>query len=465
MSRSLFRVLPVRWPDAERPLFMDGTTFGQLYAAAATIRSQVLDTGSRVLCLASDNRFEVAAAIVAATVEDLRLVLPYSLTPAVVEAACRQQRCTSILGEVGQRLTGINYVETADQAHRAAPRPPDPDGGEGHLCLYTGGTTGRPRAWVRTLKSLYLEADVLGSHLELGAEDRVLATVSPLHIYGFMVSVLLPLRMGAQVVRGSSYYPREVESSLRDQGCTLLVTTPPHLRLLGKGLRGSDSLRLAVSSGSMLGVPDAQRFHAETASPIVEVYGSTETGVVACRCRARGDADWTPVRGVEWRIEQERLWVRSPFLSESLAVDGDGFYRTGDRAAAAEIDGAPVQSPEGFVLHGRVDGVVKVAGVRVDVGLVEERIQGLTGVRDACVISHGVDGLRENVLLAAVVFDGPMDALKRRLHDVLTPAEFPRRIVQVSALPTSPPGKHDRQAVRTLLRSLADPEKDSHGQQ
>ncbi len=461
----MLRALPVHWPEEERLLFTDGTTFGQLYAAAAVIRAQVDGSGGRGLCVASDDRFEVAAAIVAASVDDLRMVLPYSLTPAVVEAACREQRCASILGEADHALREIHHVQLDGPTPRSGPRPSDPGGDVGSLCLHTGGTTGQPRAWRRSLQSLFLEAEVLASQLELCAQDRILATVSPMHIYGFMVSVLMPLRVGAQVVRWSSYYPREVESSLLDQGCTLLVTTPPHLRILGRRLSVSDSFRLAVSSGSMLGMPDAQRFHSETASPIVEVYGSTETGVVASRCRAKEESAWTPVRGVDWRILKERLWVRSPFLSESLVVDPDGYTRTGDRATAAKNDSTRSRSSDGFVLHGRVDGVVKVASVRVDVGEVEERIQGLEGVLDACVITQAVDGLRENVLLAAVVYDGPIETLKRTLRQMLTPVECPRRVVQVSRLPTSPPGKHDRQAVAALVRELAGPEEDPHGQE
>jgi acyl-coenzyme A synthetase/AMP-(fatty) acid ligase len=458
MSRPTLRPLPVQWPDGERSLLMDGTTYGHVYEAAATIRSQIDVSGGRGLCVASEDRFEVAAALVAAALDDLRLVLPYSLTPAVVEAACREQRCASILGEAGTALAGIHPVRLGDRTDQSGVRPSDLVGDLGTLCLHTGGTTGQPRAWRRPLSSLYLEADVLASHLGLCGQDRILATVSPLHIYGFMMSVLLPLRVGAQVARWSAYYPREVESSLRDQGCTVLVTTPPHLRILSRGLRVSDAFRLAVSSGSMLGHPDALRFHSETASPIVEVYGSTETGVVATRCRARGEAAWIPARGVDWRIEQDRLWVRSPFLSESLAVDSEGYTRTGDRATVAAAD----VTADGFILHGRVDGVVKVASVRVDVGGVEERIRGLAGVRDACVITHAVDGLRENVLLAAVVYDGPVETLKRTLQQVLPPVECPRRVVLVNRLPTSPPGKHDRQAVQALLRSVAEDEAEPH---
>lgn len=462
MLHAQTRGMPERWPEGEQPLLSDGLTFGHVYAAAAEIRSQVAATPGRVLCLASDDRFHVFAAVIAATTGEIDLVLPHSLDSAVVEAACTDQGCTSLLGDV-EGVPGVTRIHLTEPlspigAPASAPAPQ-----LSRISLYTGGSTGAPRVWHRILAGLFDEAAVVGGRVGVRAGDRLLATVSPLHIYGLMVSVLIPLRKGAQVVRRSSYFPREVEASLAEHQCTVLVATPPHLRILSRGLQVGAGFHRASSSGSMLLASDARRFFELTGAPIVECYGATEVGIVATRCRAQGEDWWTGVDGVQWQLRNQRLWVSSPFLAEGMAVDEQGFTRTGDRISLAQPAAGAQGSVQGFVLHGRVDGVVKVAGVRVDVGGVEEQIQGLSRVRDACVISREVEGLHENVLLAAVVYDGEEAELKRRLHQVLPPAECPRRVVRVEALPTTPSGKHDRQAVTELLERLLPAEEESRG--
>lgn len=54
--------------------------------------------------------------------------------------------------------------------------------------------------------------------------------------------------------------------------------------------------------------------------------------------------------------------MRSPYISPDLPVDEQGFFLANDRAEARSTDGLP----NGFLLKGRSDAVVKVGGKRVD---------------------------------------------------------------------------------------------------
>lgn len=431
---------------------MDGTTRRDIWAAAQGILDRMAPLANRSLCVATVDRFGVAAAVVAAAQGALHLVLPHGLEPGQVDAACREQHCVAVLGDVAPELSGLTHLDLEDRPKKLDGQQLSSRNGTARISLHTGGSTGRPRVWHRTLRSMLKEAELLASHLEVVAQDRILATVSPLHIYGFMLSVLVPLGTGAQVVRRSSYYPREVEAMLHERACTMLAATPPHLRILSRSIGAPGNLRLVVSSGSMLPARDAERVHQRTGTRVVEIYGATETGVVATRCRAEGQTDWTALAGVDVRIEADRLAVRSEYLAQGLTVARDGFFRTGDLATLSAAKQGGIDA-DGFSLHGRVDGIVKVAGVRVDVLGVQEQIRLLPGVLDACVVSAAVDGPRENALQMVVVYDGPTAELQNALKQRLSPVECPRRILRLDQIPLSPPGKHDRQAVRALFET------------
>ncbi len=478
------------------PLLLDGPEAEVITALARAILRRMGASSAEALCVATEDRLEVMAAVLATWMGGLHLVLPHGLERSQVEAACREHRCGALLGEAPVDLpetvrlgaegrVGPELTPSADRSLHGATLAQvhlsSAGAGQGSVTLHTGGSTGRPRAWRRSLPSLLGEADALISRLGLRGTDRLMATVSPLHIYGLMLSVLVPLRLGAGVVRRSGYFPREVEGATRRWGCTVLVATPPHLRILGRGAEELTGLRLITSSGSMLFGSDAEAVYARTRAPVVEVYGSTETGAVATRCRARGQSRWAPLQEVDARVHGGRLQVRSPFLSEGLARREDGFVDTGDRASwpgGQEVFGpggahpagdhpadvaadaaAPPGDDKGFVLLGRADGVIKIAGVRVDMLGVEEVIRSLPGVRDACVVSVAVEGLRENALLAAVVADSGQEELRRALDASLSPAERPRRILWLDQMPVSPPGKHDRRAVLALF---GDPDTGEH---
>ncbi|MFH2005816.1 MAG: AMP-binding protein [bacterium] len=446
-SPCLFRA----WPAPARPLFGEEIRYGHVYAAAGALSLAVKACNTQRLCVGTEDRFALAAAALAALKDGFSLVLPHTLHGPVLSTVCEELRCGAVLAEAELApTTGIPRIAPpSPQEETGAPEPPLSTG-QTFVSLYTGGSTGQPRVWHKRPENILTEAQVFAEHLGITPEDRVLATVTPLHIYGLIHSVLIPLTVGSRVVRETSYFPAEVEAAARREAATILVTTPPHLRLLAGALRGIPSLRFALSSGSMLQQGDAERFHVETGLGVTEGYGSTETGGVATRCRAAGQSCWTPLPGVETRVEQERLWVRSPFLSPELATDPDGFFRTGDRAQT--VDSA---LPGQFELFGRVDGIVKVAGVRVDVDDVEQRIRALNGVIDVCVLARPVAGIRETELSAVVVTSEPLERLRRRIAAALEPAATPRRLLTTDRLPTTPPGKHDRDAIRALLDGQA----------
>ena len=137
------------------------------------------------------------------------------------------------------------------------------------------------------------------------------------------------------------------------------------------------SLRLAFSSAAPLDPGDAACFLEKTGVAVTEIYGSTETGGVATRADGGKEGFWTPYACIEWKILSERLCVRSDFISPDLPRDAEGYFITSDRVS--QVEGNL------FRFLGRADHIVKIAGKRVDLEEIRERIRRIPGVTDAFI--------------------------------------------------------------------------------
>jgi acyl-coenzyme A synthetase/AMP-(fatty) acid ligase len=199
---------------------------------------------------------------------------------------------------------------------------------------------------------------------------------------------------------------------------------------------------VAFSSGGFLEKAHSLAFSRATKAPVEEVYGSTETGGIAHRSRMRDEKAFKAFPPVSWKIENERLLVKSPFISPALPLNDKGYYLTGDRACLSE---------EGFELLGRVDSVVKVGGNRVELDAVEQKLRSIKAVKDIFIFQVNAKQGRDNEVAAVVESSLDAKELKKLFRKILSPVEMPRHILKVDAIPVTPAGKKDRQAALGLL--------------
>src|SRR5262249_8163800 len=114
------------------------------------------------------------------------------------------------------------------------------------------------------------------------------ATVTHQHIYGLLFRVLWPLAAGRPFAAGRLVFNEEIAH--RVAGPAVLVASPAHLRRLPETVDWSPvraGLRAVFSSGGPLPPEAADATLALLGVAPVEVYGSSETGGVAWRQRAR----------------------------------------------------------------------------------------------------------------------------------------------------------------------------------
>ena len=425
----------------------------RIYRMAARIRQAAPHDAP--LCLGCASREVIAAALLASLAGAPPLLLPPDFG-------------LPVLADL-HRTTGFKALVTTD---RDAARPPsvrviDPSApgsapslsagveargrDEIWAYLFTGGSTGSPQCWSKTVGNLLGEAAFQAARLALTPADVVLATVPGHHIYGLLFTVLAPWLAGARVVSATPSFPAEIAAALAAEKATVLVSVPAHYRLLAGHLDRKTTLRLALSSAGPLPEKDGAAFTRATGVELEEVYGSTETGGIATRRRARGEGALTPFAGMGWQIEDGHLKVRSPFLSPELPRDARGYFRTADQAAA--------EDPDAFVVLGRSDGVVKIGGRRVDLEAVRRQILAIEGVGDAFVFVRPAPGGRQNDLLALV--QGPLEPvrIRARLQADSAPWSVPRTIRTTDRIPMAATGKVDRRAIEALFEEArSDPE-------
>ena len=439
----------VPWP--ERPFLIDGLSHAQLHRQAGRLYHHFQKTGDKTpICLASDDKSVCAAALLAALAGGPPLLLPYALSPQALSAlqalsGYRQALCAPALAlpKGVQRLPLPAELEENEKPLPATPvREPI-------LHLFTGGSTGTPQLWSKTAANLFGEALFIASHHGITAEDRIAASILPYHIYGLLYSVLLPLVSGAAVLAESPSFPEEMVAAVRGRDISILISVPAHYRALAGRSCAPSALRLAFSSAGMLDAADNQAFCQANQVGVVEVYGSTETGGIACRNRFLGEEDFIILPPLTWRQSpEERLMLRSPFLSPELPLDQEGFFHATDRIAP--------KSGNSFSLLGRADLVVKVGGKRVDLETVRLLLHNQPGVREALVLALPTGDGREN-RIAAVVTPMPgqrpdTEALRHALAQHLEPYALPRILRVVERIPVRANGKYDREATIALVQ-------------
>ncbi|MQP66430.1 amino acid adenylation domain-containing protein [Niveispirillum sp. SYP-B3756] len=371
-----------------------------------------------------------------------------------------------------------------DLEEEPVPVPPGVTADSPAYIMYTSGSTGRPKGVVvphRGINRLVKDADF--ARLDADQVMLMLAPVSfdasTLEIWGALLNggtlVIAPpleddlLALG-RVIRESGVTTLWVTAGL----FTLLVENGlDDLRGVRQLLTGGDFMPRRAAADVLARLPD---------TTLINGYGPTEnTTFTTCHAFGPGplgdvvpvgraisgttvyivDAHGNPVppgvagelltggEGLALGYHNRPDLTAERFVTQEFAFDGlrwsERLYRTGDLARwvpdPAGGDGLVVD------LLGRVDAQVKIRGFRVEPGEVEAALGALPGIADCAVVARRDDGqarlvayyvAREGATLA-----DPRAALARQLPDHLVPAQ----IVALPALPVTPNGKVDRQAL------------------
>ena len=145
--------------------------------------------------------------------------------------------------------------------------------------LYTSGSTGTPQRVSKPVVSPDREARLLAAHFgERLAGCHVVASVVLHHLYGLTFRVVLPMALGLPLHASLLNYAEQL-SALPDDKRYLFISSPAFLKRLDASLTPPPS-----TCSSPLAARCRQEVAAVQARLNVwpdEIYGSTETGVMA----------------------------------------------------------------------------------------------------------------------------------------------------------------------------------------
>jgi acyl-coenzyme A synthetase/AMP-(fatty) acid ligase len=433
-------------PEPTREFIVNGCTYGEVYRLASGIRRlQPSDKEDRaMICICTGDKALIAAALFASLAGGPRVVLPYAFSRQAVEEVLETLPCTFLCADrSGDFPSGCEVITPStlhcESINSCTYMNPDVP----FLMLFTGGSTGKPKVWSKTPRNMFAEARYQADTFRISPTDIFLSTVPAQHIYGLLFSVLIPFVSSARVLDGVYTFPGEILRTAEEHRASILVSVPIHYRILKSDDLQKHNFRMAFSSAGVLDKGDAAYFHEKTGLDIIEIYGSTETGGVATRRRSRDGESWRPLDTVAWKIRDERLHVKSDFISPTLPRDAEGFFATADCAEA--------ESNRSFILRGRADDIVKIGGKRVDLASVQAKIKQISGVRDAVVISLPAGKGRQNELAALVATH--LDSLHLRKHIAAVSESYavPKRIIVIDEIPVTPAGKYDRTGIERIL--------------
>ena len=310
---------------------------------------------------------------------------------------------------------------------------------------YTSGSTGKPSANVKTWGSFHASNAGNLAMLRAAAGHRfeVVATVPPQHMYGMEMSVLLPLLGGIGVHAGRPFFPADVASALAEvPPPRVLVTTPVHLRALVEAGIRLPPIRAMMSATAPLSPDLARAAERRFEAPVLEVFGSTETCVIASR-RPTHDEVWALYDGVKLNPQPDGTVVQAPQLDAPITLADIISLSDGGRR---------------FRLRGRNTDMLEIAGKRASLGDLTRRLLEIPGVRDAAVFQLGGDGdtLGVHRIAALVVAPGLGEhEIAEKLRLAIDPLFLPRPLRLVQALPRNETGKLPRKALLELLQRHA----------
>ncbi|MBG0830163.1 amino acid adenylation domain-containing protein [Planomonospora sp. ID67723] len=369
-------------------------------------------------------------------------------------------------------------------------RPAAP--GDPAYLIYTSGSTGRPKGVVVTHQAITGHLAWAQGEFRMGSGDRMLQQASA-SFDASVWQIFWPLCTGAAVVLaepGGHFDPVYLAGLIQERRVTVLDIVPSMIQafLATDEVAGDSawaaSLRKVFGGAEALTAGVARRWRELTGVPVDNCYGPTEATVqVTWQDGAHqpesqqpesqpSGGEAVPIGGPVWNT---RLYVLDAclrhvpqgvpgelyiagaqlalgyhgrpgltgerFVADPYGPPGTRMYRTGD-LVRRRADGA-------LEYLGRTDHQVKIRGNRVELGEVEARLAGESGVARAVVVVHG-SGTAARLIGYALPEPGArLDgaALRSALAAALPAPMVPGAVVVLDALPLTPNGKVDRAAL------------------
>jgi benzoate-CoA ligase family protein len=395
-----------------------------------------------------------------------RVVVTHRETAAAFRSAARDSRSVKAILVVGEeefdrRLASAPPALDAHPSHRDDPA----------IWLFSGGTTGRPKAVVQTHRSFANTTECYAKGVIGYTENDVTLSVPKLYFgYATGSNLFFPFAAGGAAALFPE--PPSVEAvfeRIRRFRPTILINVPTMIQKMTSHPEAKKQdlscIRICTSAGEALPVELHERWRKTFGVELLDGLGTAEMWHIFISNRpgaARPGTLGTVVPGFEVKVCDEDgreikrgetgwLWVRGG----SRAI---GYWRqmeTTMRAFRGEwyVSGDLISmDDDGYVTYcGRGDEMLKVSGKWLAPQEVEGCLLQHPDVTEAAVVGatdpNGLVKPRAYVVPRALR-DGLDEELRAFVSDRLEPYKHPREVIFVETLPRTHLGKVDRGRLR-----------------
>src|SRR4249919_7523 len=442
---------PGAQPPSATPIAMGADARSIVFSAAGDVAlsrfldqvrgvAELLPAGRYAINLCED-RYRFLVAFCAVALRGQVNLLPPSRAPAAVDEAMAAHPDGYCIGDDDLSPAPARYLRLPDVLPERTGGVPVLDDEALVAIGYTSGSTGRPHPNPKTWGSFRRStAQNLAALADLWPEGdaHIVATVPPQHMYGMDMSVLLPLLGPVSVHAARPFFPGDVAQALSHaRAPRILVTTPVHLRALVAAGCALPPLRAIVSATAPLSAALALQAEQMFGCEVREVFGSTETCVIARR-RTACETAWTPLPGVRVAPKPDGTAVHAPHLEAPVVL-----------ADLVEVE------PDGrFHLRGRNADLLEIAGKRASLGDMTRKLLAIPGVEDGVVFQLDGAGYGVRRIAALAVAPTLCEAeILAALRRTIDPVFLPRPLKRVAELPRNETGKLPREALAGLLKT------------
>lgn len=324
-----------------------------------------------------------------------------------------------------------------------------------YLC--SSGSTGVPKIIPRSHSNIITGADATASALGITPGMRFMSVVPFYHGNGFDNSLSLPLFSGATALLLPHFVPSGFIASLIHHRIQVLIASPAIFELLVRfksDLQCLSTLMVCASSGGPIARKTMEKVRSRCGVTIRQVYGSSETGVMAVEPPGGGPPAIV-VPTMDLRVIDQaglplppnvegEIAVRGPTLAGgyvdnpemTAAAFSNGYFRTGDRG---------LLDPCGrLILLGRIRPLINLSGTKVDPLEIENVLLRLQDVV-ACRVCD-CKGPQQERIIKAVISVGKGSTLTRtevigHCRQFLAEFKIPRVVEFMRELPADLSGK------------------------
>jgi amino acid adenylation domain-containing protein len=391
----------------------------------------------------------------------------------------------------------LQVLEIADVFVTSSARMtfPDVSPAAGAWLMYTSGSTGTPKGVWQNHSGIINHTDVYSELIQLSRDDRLslltscslAASATPLFAALLNGATLCPFHVRSQGVE-------RLAGWMRTQRISVYHSVPTVFRHLARAVGGKnpfENVRLIRLGGEPVLRSDVEvsRQLCPENCRLMHSYSSTETGLISALMIDRQTTllggrvpVGRAVRGVGTFLLDEqgqpvksggagRIAVRSTYLSQ-------GYWRQPDATAekfSTDENNPQLRVfitgdlgkilPDGSLEHlGRVDQMVKIRGLGVDLGEVEATLLATGLVKEAAVAANE-DSSGEKRLVAYLIPHAEADVspqnCRRKLRQHLPEHMIPNDFVPLEKLPQTAAGKIDRRTLSLSPKNRPPPSRGS----